>query len=353
MSRALRVVEPGLANAVHDRGRFGLRTMGVPVSGAADAVLMACSNLLLGNAEDAAVIEMPFLGPTVEAVAEPVAVALMGSVSAQCQRADGQSHAVLAGESLTLLRGDRLRVLAVREGVAYLAVSGGCRVPAVLGSRSTYARARLGGVQGRALQALDEIECGAPASDAALVRRAAAFRHPDGPIRLMRGPQDDAFEAAAFEALATQPYRVGRESDRMGMRLEGPRLAHRAGSGADITSEGVVPGAMQVPANGQPIILLADAQTVGGYTKIATVIRADLPRLAHLRAGQELRFAFVERADALQALAAQRAAIRAWAAGIRNQRAAGAIDLQSLVQGNLVSGIIDARRDALPWESPT
>ncbi|MBN8510207.1 MAG: biotin-dependent carboxyltransferase family protein, partial [Burkholderiales bacterium] len=195
----------------------------------------------------------------------------------------------------------------------------------------------------------DGIECGAPAGDPAVEWRAPApFAHDDGPIRVMLGPQDEAFTAEAIATLLHEPYRVGRASDRMGLRLEGPVLAHRGS--ADITSDGIAPGAIQVPGNGQPIVLLADAQTVGGYTKIATVIRADLPRLAHARPGSELRFAAVTRARAFAALHEQAQALERWLQTVVPYRLPGSLDPEALREGNLVSGIIDAASGRLPWE---
>jgi allophanate hydrolase subunit 2 len=135
----------------------------------------------------------------------------------------------------------------------------------------------------------------------------------------------------------------------MGLRLEGPALEH-LGS-ADITSDGVVPGAIQVPGSGQPIVLFVDAQTVGGYAKIATVVRADLPRLAHLRPGAELRFVAVSREQAFAALQAQAHALQAWERTITSYRLPGSLDMEALREANLVSGIIDAGADALPWET--
>lgn len=351
MKYAIEIADAGIGNTVQDAGRTGHRSIGVPVSGAADALWLACANHLVGNPADAAAIEMPLAGPSVRATDAPVRVVLVGAVNAQLLRADGQVQPVAAAHTVLLRKGDVLRVGAVRAGVAYLALAGACQVPRQLGSRSTYARARLGGVDGRALLAGDRIECGAPPNHAGLERRAAMFEHGGGPIRVMLGPQDDAFEPQAIETLLREPYRVGRESDRMGMRLDGAALKHRGG--ADITSEGVVPGAIQVPGNGAPIVLLADAQTVGGYAKIGTVIRADLPRLAHLRPGAQLRFAAVSRAEAFAARRQQNEALARWTASIETYRPPGTVDLEALVECNLVSGMIDAQNEGLegmPWE---
>jgi len=350
MQHAIEIVRPGVANTVQDGGRRGYRAIGVPLAGAADPVLMASANRLLGNAADAAAIELPLAGPGLRAPDGPVRLALAGAVAARLLRADGTRLDVGAAQTVTLRRGDVLDVGPVRAGCAYLALAGGCRVPAQLGSRSTYARARLGGVAGRALMAGDRIECGAPAGDPGVEWRApASFGHDDGPVRVLLGPQDDAFEPGAVRAFLAGPYRVGRDSDRMGLRLEGPALKHRGG--ADIVSDGVAPGAIQVPGSGQPIVLFVDAQTVGGYAKIATVIRADLPRLAQLRPGAELRFAAVTRAQAFAALHAQAAAFEHWLRSIRPYRLPGSLDLDALRENNLVSGVVDAATARLPWES--
>lgn len=349
MKHLVEIAQPGVANTVQDAGRRGFRSIGVPLSGAADAVLMASANRLLGNAPDAAAIEMPLAGPSLRAVEGPVRVALAGAAAARLLRADGSQLDIGAAQTVTLKRGDSLAVGAVRAGFAYLALAGGCRVPLQLGSRSTYARARLGGVDGRALQAGDRIECGAPAGDLGVEWRAPTpFAHDDGPIRVLPGPQDDAFTAEAIATLLREPYRVGRDSDRMGLRIEGPPLQHRGS--ADIVSDGIAPGAIQVPGNGQPIVLLADAQTVGGYAKIATVIRADLPRLAHARPGSTLRFAAVTRPEAFAALRAQQQALQRWEQRIVAYRLPGSLDLDALCENNLVSGIVDAASGRLAWE---
>jgi len=339
----LEVVEAGIANCIQDAGRPGYRSIGVPLSGAADPLLLACANRLLGNAPDSAALEVSLAGPRLRASAGAVRVALAGAVSARLIRANGTVREVPAWQTATLFPGDAIAVGAPGAGVAYLAVSGGLRVPLQLGSRATYPRARLGGVAGRALATGDRLPCATVGGDPWLEFRAAApFEHPPGPIRVVLGPQDDHFDATALATLLGAEYTVSHETDRMGMRLAGPRLAHRADRGADIVSDGVAPGAIQVPADGQPIILLADAQTVGGYAKIATVIRADLPRLAHLAPGAPLRFAAVAVAAGRAAYRAQAGTFAAWCARIAPFRPPGAIDEAALYANNLVSGIVDA-----------
>ncbi len=344
---ALEVLAPGIACSVQDAGRFGHRAIGVPLAGAADGLLLACANALLGNAAGAAAIEIPLAGPTLHLPAQaaaPVGVALAGDAQARLARADGTSTALKAWCSATLFPGDTLAVGVVRSGLAYLALSGGCAVATVLGSRATYTRAALGGIQGRALMAGHQLPCAALQGSPWMLRRArSAWQLRAGPLRVMVGPQQAHFDATAYAQFLSQPYVVSRDADRMGLRLQGAALAHASGYGPDIISEAVVPGAIQVPGNGQLIILGVDAQTVGGYAKIACVISADLPRLAQLRAGDAVRFIAVTAAQALQARREQAAAWAAWQQGIQMLAPGGEPDLAALYSANLISGMLDAQ----------
>jgi allophanate hydrolase len=164
----------------------------------------------------------------------------------------------------------------------------------------------------------------------------------DGPIRVCWGPQDDHFTVAARAQFVVTDWCVTPEQDRMGMRLAGPPLAHTSPAAADIVSDGVVPGAVQVPANGLPIVLLADGQTVGGYPKMATVIRADLPRLGLMPPGRTLRFEAVDAAAARRALLVDQARWQAWRAALRSCPAEGWLDESALYTDNLVSGMLRA-----------
>jgi allophanate hydrolase len=172
-------------------------------------------------------------------------------------------------------------------------------------------------------------------------------------MRVLPGPQDAHFDDEAWALFVGSDWRVTREADRMGLRLQGPALQHRTGLGADIISEAVVPGAVQVPGAGQPIVLGVDAQTIGGYAKIATVIRADLPRLACARPGSVLRFRAVSRSEALAARLELAASLRDWVRRIGPPSTPGEPEEAALRTDNLISGMIDARPDAdftLPWD---
>ena len=316
--------------------------MGVPLAGAADPLLMACANALLAQPADRAVLEVALLGPTIRAVGAPVRVALVGDLAPVHTPQGGASTPLTSWRSVTLQPGDQLAVGPCRSGIAYVALAGGAVVPLVLGSRSTYARAALGGIAGRAPRVGDQLVCG-PGQGAEL-QSPTAWRHPHaaGPLRVLPGPQEDHFDAEAWQSFLGSDYRVTRDADRMGLRLQGAALRHSAGKGADIVSEAVVPGAVQVPGAGQPIVLGVDAQTIGGYAKIATVISADLPRLAHARPGSVLRFAVVTREQALAACAALAATLADWVRQLGSLRAHGEPDEAALYASNLISGMIDA-----------
>jgi biotin-dependent carboxylase-like uncharacterized protein len=347
------VLEPGLGVTVQDRGRVGYRSIGVPVSGALDPLLLAAANALAGNAADAAALEVALAGPALRVLAGTVRLALAGELGGRAIRAGGQAMAVAPWSSATLTPGDSLQLEAVARGIGYLAVSGGVAVAEVLGSRATYRRASLGGVAGRPLAAGDRLPCGEVSGEPWEERRSPVpLVHGEGPIRVIPGPQAEHFTAAALEAFLSRPFTVSRDMDRMGLRLEGPPLAHSA-LGAEIASDGVVPGAVQVPASGQPIVLLADCQTTGGYPKIATVIRADLPRLAHLRPGAVLGFAAVTPAEAAVARRARAETLARWVAGLESFRPPGAIDQAALYGGNLVSGAVrgDEPAPSDPWSA--
>lgn len=348
MNGNLEFVDAGAGVSIQDLGRSGHRAIGVPLAGAADPVLLACANALLAQAPQLAALEVALLGPALRAMGAPVRLALAGDFAPRLTREDGRVQALPSWRSLTLQPGEVLAPGPCRSGVGYVALAGGAQVPLVLGSRSTYARAGLGGIDGRAPRAGDRLPCGV--GQGAQRQASRAFAHAEGPLRVLPGPQDGHFDAAAWALFVGSDWRVTREADRMGLRLEGPLLRHRAGCAADIVSEGVVPGAVQVPGAGQPIVLGVDAQTIGGYAKIATVISADLPRLAHARPGATLRFCAVTRDEALAARRAQAAALRDWLRRIEPLRADGQADETALRTGNLISGMIDASHDPLPWD---
>jgi biotin-dependent carboxylase-like uncharacterized protein len=330
----LKVLAPGLHTTVQDLGRLGWQAQGVPVSGALDAESLRLGNALVGNPPGAAALEILLAGPTIEVAADTVRVALAG-IGARLSQAP-------AWRSLMLRRGEILQVSLGRESVcAYLAVEGGIAVPDVLGSASTYVRAGLGGLDGRALRAGDLVPIGLPRAPERAELRLPSLPPdaPDRPIRVILGPQREFFTVEAVAALLEAEFRVSNSADRMGLRLDGPPLRHR--DGWDIVSDAIPTGAIQVPGSGQPIVLLADHQTTGGYPKIATVVAADLPRVGRRRPGDAVRFAAVaiEEAELLA-----RAAERQLAELVRSFAPAppsGDVDLGPLYTANLISGVIE------------
>ena len=335
---ALEIVSAGLGVSVQDLGRPGHRSIGVPLSGALDPLLLAAANHLAGSPADAAGLEVLLAGPLLRAAGGPVCVALAGELAGRIVGVGGDVRMLTAWSAAVLQPGDSLQ-LGRPQGVGYVAVGGGLLTPPMLGSRATYARAGLGGVGGRALTTGDRLPCLPFVGDPQHALQAAPLQHPGGPIRVIPGPQMDHFTPAALASFYGEPWALTPARDRMGLRLAGPRLAHVPG-GADIVSDGVTPGAIQVPADGQPIVLLADCQTVGGYPKIATVIRADLPRLAHLPPGAEIRFEAIDIAQATAARTAQARRFAAWCASVRPRGHAGEIPTETLLAANLAGAAL-------------
>lgn len=299
----LKIIQPGLATTTQDLGRRGFMRYGVPTAGAADFVALMVGNWLLANRARTSALEITVTGPEVEFTG-PVAFSLTGApVPAELIPADGSpAHSVPMWTALLASPGDRLRIGTLTAGCrSYLCLAGGIDLPPVLGSLSEDLFAKIGPL-GRPLQAGDWLPTGLPLQPVAnLVGRSVARESiPDfsAPvtIRVTRGPQQDAFTAAAFETLLSSEYVIGAQSDRQGLRLEGPALTH-SGS-ADILSEPVPAGSIQVPANGQPILLLGNRQTTGGYAKIAVALFPDLANAAQLRPGDKVRFKEVDSAEA-------------------------------------------------------
>ena len=316
MDGLIEVIDGGLGNSIQDAGRFGFRHMGITVSGCLDAMLARCANALVGNAPDCAGIEIRGAGPTLEVKQGRVRLALVGEISATLRRASGESLDVPAWASVSLDPHDVLEIGYLPGGTAFLAVAGGIDSPLQLGSRSTYQRAMIGGIDGKPVVTGNRLPCATQPRREQHEYRADPWIHCEDPIRVMLGPQEGHFKAESVAQFLGSQYQVTTQIDRMGVRLEGSPLLHTRPEAADIVSDGVTSGVVQVPGNGQPIILLADCQTVGGYPKIATVITADLPKLAQLRAGQTVRFVAVTATQAKQALIERENAWNWWAYGV-------------------------------------
>lgn len=327
----LEVLHCGPATSVQDGGRRGFRRFGVPLAGAADPRALAQANVLAGNAPEAAAIEFALAGGTFRVGAAPLVLAASPGLALAVERSPATAGCAVRAEP-----GAHVGVGPLRGCVyGYLAVAGAIRTEPAMGSRSVHARS---GIGGRPLRAGDVL----PAESAAPGHPLWCLTDPpasQAPIRVVLGPQDDAFTAVALGAFLGQPFRVEPRSDRMGVRLAGPALAHAAGY--NIVSDGVVPGSVQVPGDGLPIVLLQDCQTTGGYPKIATVVSADLGRLAQVSPGGTVRFAAVDVTEAVAA-ARQMAAEIAALSGVR-QRLSEAASVARLLSENLIGGVVDAR----------
>jgi len=293
----IRITEAGVRSTVQDRGRFAHLRSGMPPAGAADRFALAAANALVGNADDDAGIEIigtPFSFTSDDARV----VAVTGrdvSLTTRSRLAGWSSVFVRAGQVVTVHAGEKTRF-------AYLAVSGGIATSPVLGSRSTYLPAGLGEPL-RAGDALPLGDADAGAEDAA--RRIASTTY-DGEVRAVAGPHDDRFDKETVKRFFAATFAIDTASDRQGARLGGVPITPRGG---ELLSCGLVTGAVQVPRGGAPIVLLADHQTTGGYPVIATVIAADLGKVAQRLPGESLRFYRVEREEALDALRAERLAL--------------------------------------------
>ncbi|HEY7084749.1 MAG TPA: biotin-dependent carboxyltransferase family protein [Hyphomicrobiaceae bacterium] len=346
MTGALRVVAPGLMTTLQDLGRPGYQRLGVPVSGALDQLSFRAANLLVGNGPGVGALEIAYQGPTLSVDADSVRIAIAGGhAPIDILQPGGEvSRSLAPFQSGRLVGGEVLRMGALTgSAVAYLAVEGGFDIAPVLGSQSTLTRAAIGGFKGRALQAEDVL----PLKQAAVAERdecilAALDLAPPKRVRIVLGPQDDHFTPAGLRTLLTSTYTVSPATDRMGMRLEGPPLEHSS-RGYDIVSDGIALGAIQVPGNGLPIILLADRQTTGGYAKIATVVSADIPTLGRLAPGASIAFEAVDIAAAEAAARRLARDIAAMAANVASVRRPSDIDWKRLMAENLVSGVVSAR----------
>ncbi|MEW6048325.1 MAG: biotin-dependent carboxyltransferase family protein [Bacillota bacterium] len=319
---ALEVLHGGLLTTVQDMGRPGYMAQGLSAAGAMDRFMLACTNLVVGNPPGAAALEITLDGPVV--VARGDVVAALGALDAMWW-VGGPERLLPLWEAVLVQDGSVLTLGPVRKGVrAYLAVAGGIDVPPVMGSRSTHVRARIGGLGGQALAGGSRLPVGNPSAEPAGVvgRRLPLELRPhrrSGPIRVMLGPQDDAFSRRGLRAFLHSAYRVTSRTDRMAVRLKGPAIEARAGY--DVISDPVAPGSVQVTADGQPLVLLGERPTTGGYPKIATVITADLDAMGQVRPGEQVRFYCVDEEAARQALVERRNRLDAVKAALEHQAA--------------------------------
>lgn len=301
MSGALQIVKPGLLTTVQDLGRFGHQASGVPVAGPMDAFSHRLANLLVGNDADAATLEITLIGPELIVEAQTTIAIAGAHFEVTCD-----DRAAPLGASFSVRPGQRVKFGRIVQGArAYLAVAGGVQTGPVLGSRATHLVSRMGGFEGRALAAGDRLPVAASPGPRP-ARKAAGLTLPTkgrALLRVVPGPQDDWFQPDALKRMSGVSFRISSRSNRMGYRLEGPPLP-RLRDG-ELVSEPVGLGAIQVPAAGEPILLMADRQTAGGYPKIGHVISADIPLAGQLAPGDFIEFNLCSRQEAVAALIAR------------------------------------------------
>jgi len=296
------VLSPGIMSTVQDLGRFGCARYGVAASGALDGFAVRVGNLLVGNDENAAVVETTLMGLRIKVLRDTVVAVTGGDLQA---RTGGEalpgwrSHLVREGETIAFsgpLSGFR----------SYLAVAGGIHVAPVMGSRSTNLASGFGGFEGRPLRkgdilAVEPVKDVVRCADRGFMPEAVPAYASPWRLRVVWGPQDDHFSEAGKQTFVTAPFTVSPDSDRTGIRLKGAVVARKPGMEESIISEGILSGAIQVPGDGQPIIILGETAS-GGYRKISTVISADLPLLGQITPGDEVAFEAVSIHEAVQAL---------------------------------------------------
>jgi antagonist of KipI len=308
--RSITVIDPGLFSTVQDAGRWGHQSSGVPVSGAMDWIAYRTANAVVGNEPGAAAVEATLAGPKLRFEQRTTFAITGADLGAALDGARVPHCAAVASPPGGILRFAN-RVFGART---YLAVDGGIEVPRVLGSRSTHVLSRIGGCNGRALVPGDRLGLGGPRPSIGRRRpgpEGTAYARDHGArVRVMAGPQSEFFPADALDVLERTRFIVSPQSNRMGYRLQGgliPRIADR-----EMISDAAFVGAIQVPASGEPILLMADRQTTGGYPQLAVVITADVPRVAQLAPGDWIEFRVCSRSEALSALVAQEARLLAF-----------------------------------------
>jgi len=293
------VLKPGLFTTVQDEGRWGYQRLGVPVSGAMDLRSHRLANALVGNEASAATLEVTLAGPELRPESDTLVAVAGADLGAVLDGASVPADAPAPCRAGSVLRFEGRRM----GGRAYVSFAGGIDVPPILGSRSTHVRTRMGGVEGRALRAGDVLPLGVPPRRAAGGSMRSKTVPGGARLRVMSGPQDAFFPSDALQVLVGTRFVVANDSDRMGFRLTSDRRIARLER--EMISDATFAGAVQVPASGQPILLMADRQTTGGYPQIAVVITADLPLAGQLVPGDWVEFELCSRAEALAALVAQ------------------------------------------------
>jgi biotin-dependent carboxylase-like uncharacterized protein len=283
----IRIIKPGLLTTVQDRGRWGYQQFGVTVAGSMDNYAFRVANLLVGNDESDAVLETTFMGPEIEFDCDEII-----SITGADMKPKLNGELIEMWTSIPVAKGDKLSFSSAANGLrGYIAFSQGINVPEVMGSKSTYLRGKVGGFEGRKLANEDELPLGEKdlsSTGSYVPKQYIPSYEKEYTLRVVLGPQDDYFTDEGIETFLNSSYKITSEADRMGYRLDGPKVTHK--TGADIISDGIVLGSIQIPGGGLPIILMSDRGTTGGYTKIATVVTPDLNMLAQMGPGSSVNF---------------------------------------------------------------
>ncbi len=301
---SLKVNNPGLLTTIQDFGRIGYGKYGIPRAGAMDELSLQLANILVGNDRYEAALEITLIGPEIEFYDNLIIAITGGNITPKIN-----GKVIDMYSTIYVNRGDVLSFGNRVDGCrAYLALSGGFKVEEVMGSKSSYLRGSIGGYKGRRIMAGDSLAASGDKGYKYIgVRRIPKDFIPKlsnkYTARVIMGPEDDRFTDDGIKTFLNSQYILSNQYDRMGYRLNGAKIQHI--NGADILSGGITFGAIQVPGHGEPIIMMADRQTTGGYTKIANVISVDLPYLAQLKAGDKVNFKVVT-VDKAQRLIRQR-----------------------------------------------
>ena len=278
----------GFITTIQDMGRTGYQEFGVPAAGVMDTLSFRKANILVGNDENEAALEVTLMGPMFTFTSDNIIAVTGGDLGAKINGKDIPMY-----QAILAKKGDTMSFMGIKSGSrAYVAFAGGLDIPVVMGSKSTHMKSNLGGFEGRKLGPGDEIEFTAPKTTLPNMSRrvlpADDFSKASCELRVILGPQDDCFTEKGIQTFLSSTYTLTNEADRMGLRFEGEKIEHK--NGGDIITDGISFGAVQVPSHGQPIVMMADHQTTGGYTKIAGVISVDLPKAAQLKPGCKVTF---------------------------------------------------------------
>ena len=316
----IKILGDGFLTTIQDKGRIGYQKYGMPVAGAMDDFAFRIANLLVGNQENEAAMEITLVGPSIQFNIETI-IAITGA------NLDPYINEKLLPmwRSIKIHQGDVLSFKGLRSGCrGYIAIACGMQIESVMGSKSTYLRGCVGGFEGRKLKSGDEIDLNVDDADLNyLCNKKVSYKHIPvyenvNEIRVVLGPQDECFAEGVIKLFFESEYKVTNESDRMGYRLDGPKLENL--NGADIISDGIALGSIQVPGDGMPIIMMADRQTTGGYTKIATIISSDLMAIAQMKPGDIIRFSPVTVVEAQELFRRYEAMIKLIKDDISNNR---------------------------------